>query len=161
MITANARHFLSTQSANRLLARAAIVAAAGAIALSFGGAACAADATASPAAMHPVLPDPVLTEKTLVVKLDDLDLATDAGTSVANERIRIAAHKACDYTTAAGDYVVGRQQVFVACLDRTMAAADGQLEKLRLAALLHSGAKVAGNEVAEPASPAPKASGSP
>ena len=114
-----------------------------ALALFVGGAACAADATASPVA------GPVLTEKTLVVKVDDLDLATASGAKVAYDRVLNAARKACNYTTVAGDYVVGRREVFRACLDRTMAEANARLEQLRPAALPPAGAKGAGNQAAE------------
>jgi UrcA family protein len=156
MNTIDIRQDFPAQPWNRFPAHSAFALVAGALMLFVGGAAWAADSTAPPALLGPVL-----TEKTLVVKFGDLDLATDSGTRLAKERVRDASRKACDYTTNAGDYVVGRNEVFRDCLDRTMAAANGQLEELRLAALLQSGAKVAGNEAAEPASPALKVSGSP
>lgn len=115
--------------------RLAISPAAVVLVLLAGAAAGAADAKAPPAASGPVL-----TQKSIAVKLDDLDLMTDAGLKAANERILVAARKACDYTTNAGDYVVGRHQVLRACIDRTVAAAGGRLEQLRLAALLRNGA---------------------
>ena len=114
-----------------------------ALMLFVGGAACAADATAPPAA------GPVLTDKTLVVKVGDLDLATDSGVKVAYDRVLNAARKACNYTTVAGDYVVGRREVYRACLDRTIAEATARLEQLRLAALPRPGAKGVGIQAAE------------
>jgi UrcA family protein len=121
----------------RSLMKPAISPAAVVLVLLAGGAASAAHATAPPAAAGPVL-----TEKRLAVKVDDLDLTTDSGIKAANERILGAARRACDYTTNAGDYVVGRNQVFRACLDRAMAAASGRLEQLRLAALQQGGAPI-------------------
>ena len=99
-------------------------------------------ASAADAKVLPTTAGPVLTEKRIVVKLDDLDLTAEAGIKAANERILDAARRACDYTSNDGDYVVGRNQVFRECLDRTMAAASGRLELLRLAAMLHRGAPI-------------------
>ena len=121
----------------RSLMQSAIAPAAVVLVLLAGGAASAAHAKAPPAAAGPVL-----TEKSLAVKVNDLDLTTDSGMNAANERILGAASRACDYTTNTGDYAVGRNEVYRACLDRTMAAASAQLEQLRLAALLRGGAPI-------------------
>ena len=143
-------HDSPAQPWNRSFARSAFAPFAAASMLFVAGTAWAADAKAPPALLGPVL-----TEKTMVVKFDDLELATDSGARMANERLLEATRKACDFTTRAGDYVVGRAEIHRACVARTMAAAVAQLEQLRLVATLHAGAKVAGNEAAEPESPGP------
>jgi UrcA family protein len=137
MITTHTLHFFPARRVIRSLMKPAISPAAVVLVLLAGGAAGAANANAPSTAAGPVL-----TEKRFAVKVDDLDLTTDSGIKAANERILGAARQACDYTTNAGDYVVGRTQVFRACLDRTVAAASGRLEQLRLAALQHGGAPI-------------------
>ena len=141
---------------DRLPAHSALAPVAVALMLLAGGPACAADSAAPDAALGPVL-----TEKSIVVKVDDLDLATDSGAQIAKERLRDATRRACDYTTEAGEYLVGRSEIHRACVARTMAAATVRLEQLRLAAVLNAGAKVANNEATDSELPVRKISQAP
>lgn len=144
MNTTRNRHNSPTRPGDRLPGRSGFAPVAAALMLLAVGTACATDPTASRAALGPVL-----TEKTIVVKVDDLDLTTDSGAKIAKERLLDATRRACDYTTAAGEFVVGRSEIHRACVARTMATATVRLEQLRLASVEHDGAKVAGNEATE------------
>jgi UrcA family protein len=156
MNTTHTRHNSLAPPEKRLPAHSALAPVAAALMLLAGGPACAADSTAPRATLGPVL-----TEKTIVVRVDDLDLATDSGTQIANERLLDATRRACDYTTAAGEYLVGRSEIHRACVARTMATATVRLEQLRLAAVLNDGAKVADNEATEAELPVRKISQAP
>lgn len=88
---------------------------------------------------------PPFTQMSAAVKVSDLDLTTESGIRTANERIRVAAENACNFTTNMGDYVVGAREVYQKCLKQTVSNAALQLEHARLVALRHRGARVAAN----------------
>src|SRR5271156_786851 len=59
-----------------------------------------------------------LAQMSVVVKVSDLDLTTESGIRSANERIRVAAAKACTFTTNMGDFVVGGREIYLKCFNR-------------------------------------------
>ena len=88
---------------------------------------------------------PPLAQKSVVVKVSDLDLTTESGLRSANERVRTAAGKACTFTTAMGDFVVGGREAYQECFNQTVSNTAPQLEHARLVALRNRDLKLAGN----------------
>ena len=93
----------------------------------------------------PPAASPPLAQMSVVVKVSDLDLTTESGLRSANERIRIAAGKACTFTTNMGDFVVGRREAHQECFNQTVSNTAPQLEHARLVALRNRHLKMAGN----------------
>ena len=98
----------------------------------------------SSAQAAPPAAPPVLTQASLVVRLGDLDLASSQGVHAAYERVRVAAQRACAFTTHMGDYVVGSREVYLHCYADTMAKTIKQLDRTQLAALHQQMSRVAG-----------------
>jgi UrcA family protein len=98
--------------------------------------------SSAPAA--PPTASPPLTQTSLIVKLNDLDLSTDQGVRLAYERIRAAAKQACTFTTHMGDYVVGSREVYAHCYSTTMANAIKQVNRTQLAALHEQESRIGG-----------------
>ncbi len=105
-----------------------------------------ATAGAADAPSARTLPNPVVAEKSLTVKLKDLDLSTEAGVTVATGRLHEAAVRACNYTTDLGDYVVGRMEIHRACVKKTMAKATTALDQLHYAARTRGAAQLASSK---------------
>ena len=72
--------------------------------------------------------DRVLESLTMKVSLSDLDPTTDRGLEIASERIHQAARRLCTRLQDMQD--LGHQRAFVRCVDRAVASASAELNKL-------------------------------
>jgi UrcA family protein len=73
------------------------------------------------------------TERSVQVRIGDLNLATPQGAEEAHMRIRQAARNLCSYLADSSD--VGRQQHYVRCIDRAASASLRQLSAPSVAKL--------------------------
>jgi UrcA family protein len=88
---------------------------------------------------HPLWTGAPVAEQSVRISVNDLDLTSAVDIQTAVARLTNAARRACEYTTRGGDYVVGRAEIYFACVDQAMTAATGRLQQLRRVALMRSG----------------------